>query len=296
MFAGLFERSKEASWTYQKYFDVSNNILGRKRIHIFYLNQLRFLRVYLDPEVEKSYNDFLECIKAQVNIPTESQTILFKDATLLSILGTESTRAIPITTEDCPLILWQKDESEITKSWVPMPRKFKPFPNVHDPAADTQIAKRNMILCYVKKREFEKVHRTLNLFNSVVLTINQVVVSQLMGVSKENDQAQSLIQSLQNQLDMMHGFCTSSQSFLPFMRDVGEGFGNTIETMGETFKKSRDDFEALKEEFTKLTPSLTQLLHGRLGNRSLIIQWETLARKLPVRFNVTHNITDFHIS
>ena len=288
VFAALFERESETCWTFQKYFDVSNNILERKRVHIFYLNQLNFLRVYLDTDKQSHYKDLLESINSQVHIPTENQIILFKGTTLSSILGNESTCAIPNTTEDNPLILCDKDETNISKSWKPSTRLFKPFPNVHDLKSDAELAKRNMMLCYIRKRESEKVCRTIQLFNSAVLTINQVVVSQLMGVSKENHQVHSLVQSLENQLDMMNGFYKTCESFLPFiptqLENVEEDLEVTIEFMAETFRKERNYFESLKDDLTKVTPSLVQLLDGRAGNgnRSLIIDWEKLSRKIPV--------------
>ena len=46
--AGLLEVNQQKMWTFDKFFGEVTKLLDRKKIHIFFVNNLSPLRVYLD--------------------------------------------------------------------------------------------------------------------------------------------------------------------------------------------------------------------------------------------------------
>ena len=50
--AGLLEVNPQKMWTFEKFFNEVTNLLGKKKIYVYFMNRLSALRVYLDRWVE----------------------------------------------------------------------------------------------------------------------------------------------------------------------------------------------------------------------------------------------------
>ena len=50
--AGLLEVNPQKMWTFEKFFTEVTNILNKKKIHVFYVNKMTEIRVYLDKRQE----------------------------------------------------------------------------------------------------------------------------------------------------------------------------------------------------------------------------------------------------
>ena len=46
--AGLLEVNPQKMWTFEKFFNEVTNLLGKKKIYVYFMNRLSALRVYLD--------------------------------------------------------------------------------------------------------------------------------------------------------------------------------------------------------------------------------------------------------
>lgn len=260
---------------------------------MFYVNEVRSLRLYMDVSKQKqnnTYEDLQKSIQEQTNIPAENQLILFKDSNLKSFMEQQRSFLFPRTTQDSPFLLCHRDENNITPTLKHTATRFFAFPNQLNFREDERIAKNNTNIGHAYKRQIEEINRSLNLLNLTALTINQVVVTQLIGVSKENLQIKSVINSLEHQFKMMEAFHKSCRSFVHLIpRSACNSKQNPIgcltsivNSMGESFAKQKVGFEHLKAQLQELNPSLNDLMSKRIEHRSLIQEWEAVTENFPV--------------
>ena len=71
---GLLEVNQQKMWTFDKFFGEVTKLLTRKKIHIFFMNQLAPLRVYLDKS--QHLEDFQLLLTEQTDIDPSSQILL----------------------------------------------------------------------------------------------------------------------------------------------------------------------------------------------------------------------------
>ena len=73
--AGLLEVNQQKMWTFEKFFQEVTKLLSRKKIHIYFMNNLSPHRVYLDKS--QHLEDFQLLLSEQTEIDSPSQILLF---------------------------------------------------------------------------------------------------------------------------------------------------------------------------------------------------------------------------
>ena len=81
LLGGLLEVNPQKMWTFDKFFTEVTKILSKKKLHIFFVNKLKELRVYLDKD-EKVEN--LQLLLSEQTEVDPAQQILLYDKTFLS--------------------------------------------------------------------------------------------------------------------------------------------------------------------------------------------------------------------
>ena len=74
LLAGLLEVNPQRMWTFERFFTEVTRILGKKKIHVYNLNKLTELRVYLDRS--ERMEDFQLLLTEQTDVDPAHQILL----------------------------------------------------------------------------------------------------------------------------------------------------------------------------------------------------------------------------
>ena len=291
LLAGLMEVDPRKRLSFDKFFSAVTSLLTRRRIHVFYVNKVQSLRIYLDPEEHQSLTNFQCLVMEQTDIAPENQILLYKDSSLVSILenGKRTCMEIPGTTDDSPLILCHRENNNVSMEWDMKDLvKFPSFPNLVNVENDATLAKLTCGVGYSYRRRIEKICRGVSLISQAVKTIVQVIVTQLTLVSKDSAQVQNVISSLSQQLGMMCQFHKTCIGFLSFATTVTSSSGTEVseskdklknlqtkvESMGQAADAQQDEFRTLAAHLRTLEQPIKQLHSRFVENKVLMSEWE----------------------
>ena len=107
LLASLLEVNPQKMWTFDRFFTEVTKILNKKKLHIFFVNKLKELRVYLDKE-EKLEN--LQLLLTEQTEVDPAQQILLYDKTFLShhVDNTTPGTSYPHTSPMEPIVMFSK--------------------------------------------------------------------------------------------------------------------------------------------------------------------------------------------
>lgn len=277
LLAGLMEVDPRKRWSFEDFFSAVLNILARKKVHVFFVNRIQSLRVYMDLKVQKDLNDFQCLVSDQTDITPENQILLFKETNVVKLLdgGRKPSSAIPITTDDMPLILCHRENNNVSLEWdtKDLP-KFPAFPNLVNVENDASLAKHTCGVGYCYKRRVEKICRSVSLINQAVKTINQVIATELVTVTKEGSQVHSVIQTLTQQLSLMGQFHKACHSFLSAVPVVEKTVNAKVDSLGELVDVQQLDFKSMSSHMAELEQPVKQLHNRFVENNVLMNEWD----------------------
>jgi TANK-binding kinase 1 len=278
LLAGLMEVDPRKRLSFESFFSAVINVLARKRIHVFFVNKIQPLRVYMDLEEHKTLTNFQCLIMEQTDISPENQVLLYKENTLEVALdnGRKTTSYIPETTEDAPLILCHRENNNVALEWdtKDLP-KFTAFPNLVNVENDASLAKHICGVGYSYKRRVEKICRSVSLINQAVRTISKVIVLELESVSKEGSQVQTVIQSIKQQLNLMSKFNKFCQSLVASLPTTGDqSVLSKTDSMGQLAENQNAEFRTLNGHLLTLEQPIKQLCSRFVENDFLTAEWK----------------------
>jgi len=281
LLAKLMEAEPNKQLTYEDFFEQSDKIFEMATFHIFYVNKCKLFTVYIDLNSGNGYEELLSQIGKETELRRENILILYKGETLTSMLkdGKLQFTEIPLPTEDFPLVLCDKESSDVTYKIRDKDRQnsYAPFPNIADLSRDAQIAQYNQQLAYEQLRRISSMTHIEKLLHYSVRMIHQVVTAQLTLVSKENEQTNNMMNSLESQLNMMKAFNRVCRSFVSLTPETTSGHQEamaTLERMNQCCQKRYGDFKKVKDEIKQRRPLLAHLLADRQKTHCLLIEWE----------------------
>lgn len=246
-------------------------------MHVFFVNRIQSLRVYLDVTAQKDLNDFQCLVNDQTDIPPENQILLFKEANVVKLLdnGRKPSSVIPTTSDDMPLILCHRENNNVSLEWdtKDLP-KFPAFPNLVNVENDASLAKHTCGVGYCYKRRVEKICRSVSLINQAMRTINQVIASELVTVTKEGSQVQSVIQSLNQQLTLMSQFHKTCHSFLSATPGADKAISAKVDNLGQLADIQQVEFKNLSGHLSDLEQPVKQLYNRFVENNVLKTEWD----------------------
>ncbi|ODM89723.1 Serine/threonine-protein kinase TBK1 [Orchesella cincta] len=280
LLAGLMEVDPRKKLSYESYFEKVDEIINRVQFNIFNINKSQLIRLYINPNETKTFEDLNGVIHSHTKIQPENQILLFKDATLEGILETVTVdicTKLPPTAKNNPVILCDRVNTEVC--WKPDKTLFKKklFPNTVDYKTDATIARHNCSLAHHIKRQIEDACQKVNITYMSVQTINHVVVTQLTSASKENSLIRKAVHSMNSQFEMMKGFnqlCNAFIKFVPEDIENGSTFHESVKKLEGIYSSQYFEFQKLVEMLLQLKPSINSLLGSRVQNRFLMNNWE----------------------
>ena len=113
LLAGLLEVNPQKMWTFEKFFTEVTNILNKKKIHVFYVNKMTEIRVYLDKR--EHLDQFKSEISDQSSVDSKNQLILFQGNFLTHWVESNTPgTSYPTTNITDPIVVFDKQNNHIS--------------------------------------------------------------------------------------------------------------------------------------------------------------------------------------
>ncbi|XP_048483552.1 serine/threonine-protein kinase TBK1 [Plutella xylostella] len=154
LLAGLLEVDPHRIWTFDRFFSEVQAATSTTTVYVFHVNKAASIKIFLKPE--EKYSHLQNYICTQTSVVAESQILLYKERLLLAEV-TENTpgKSYPETTLEEPVLLFNKNNNNVTMGAEPDIPKFPVFPNIVSVENDASQAKTACSVGHVIKRRVE---------------------------------------------------------------------------------------------------------------------------------------------
>ncbi|KAK2717045.1 serine/threonine-protein kinase TBK1-like isoform X2 [Artemia franciscana] len=268
LFAGLMEVDASKMWNFDKFFEEVSSILARTRTFIFYVNKLQTLTVYLHPL--DRYEDLQRYTMEQTEVIPASQLMLFRENLYTEFVRSDTpVSEYPVTSKQTPIILYNKDNNNVTfTSDNDMP-KFPQFPPSLSVESDASTAKAMCSVAYIIKRKVVQFAETSILMHYSVDMLTTVINLQLRALSKQGEHCQELTTSLKSQCKMLDSW---NESLHLILKSLGKGEVLT-EKLNRMVADAMTSQMELSSRQSSLLPSIQQLSNRLRKDGALRREW-----------------------
>lgn len=140
LLAGLLEVDPHRIWTFEKFFSEVQITTSTTAVHVFHVNKAASIKVFLKPD--EKYEHLQTYICEQTSVVAESQILLYKDQLMQTVIDDNTLgKEYPETTAEEPLILFNKNNNNVSMAPEPDVPKFPVFPNIVSVENDASQAK-----------------------------------------------------------------------------------------------------------------------------------------------------------
>jgi len=120
LLAGLLELDSQKTWTFERFFKEVTYIQSCKLFHVFYMNKVQSIRIYLPPEQtpgdlpneqacvelhppDRTYEKLKSLLQKQTDVAPANQILLYQNSLLRSFIEESyAGQSYPTTHEDKP--------------------------------------------------------------------------------------------------------------------------------------------------------------------------------------------------
>ena len=191
----MLEVNSEYIWSFDKFFTEVTVTLSRKIVHVFLINQVQSIRVFVHPN--EKYKQLQKLIFDQTDVTAESQILLFRESHLLDELKSSVSKTnYPITDVDNPVFLFSKENNNVVLERDSDLPKFPSFPTIVSVEADVSPAK-TATACsvgYACKRRVERLSRSSKLTHESVYILTKVIMKELTKLNSKCGHTKALIE------------------------------------------------------------------------------------------------------
>ena len=248
LLAGLMECQPTKMWSFEQFFESVTFILSHKVYHVFYVNAMKDVYVYIGPK--ESTNDFKTRLKNTFSIALESQLLLFNKNQLVDIQ--EIT-----TTPENPIILLNSDSAKMRQSSFKSSPVIK-FPdlriNITNTDQDASLAKQASSTAYTIARNITKCSLYYSLARSTPIQVIAFIDSNVTLLFEKQQACLHLFNSIHNQLQYM----TSTCSFLNTLSGNLMN-GQTDQQMLKSAQDVQFNFNKLSDYWTGLSRKMASM-------------------------------------
>ncbi|CAH0696121.1 unnamed protein product [Spodoptera exigua] len=140
LLAGLLEVDPHRIWTFEKFFYEVQITTSTTPVHVFHVNKAASIKVFLKPD--EKFEHLQTYICEQTSVVAESQILLYKDQLIHTVIDDNTLgKEYPETTAEEPLILFNKNNNNVSMAPEPEVPKFPVFPNIVSVENDASQAK-----------------------------------------------------------------------------------------------------------------------------------------------------------
>ena len=284
LLAGLLEVNTTKMWTFDKFFSEVTKILNKKKIHVFFVNKLTELRVYLDKE--EKLEDLQLLLTEQSAVEPAHQILLYDKSFLSHHVdnGTPGTSYPPTSTTD-PIVMFSKENNNVALGIDKEVPAFPTFPNLVSVENDATLAKNSCAVGYAYQRKIEIYTRCARVMSMVAVKIlSEVISNQLDKLQEMCDRCKSLSKSVDNQIIHFKSSHASALRGLDLLTHPDESISIDasawIKTLNEACTEEVTRSEQLQTKVGELTPAIGQLNRKFVTDRQLTREWQDLTRDI----------------
>ncbi|XP_037873526.1 serine/threonine-protein kinase TBK1 isoform X2 [Bombyx mori] len=195
LLAGLLEVDPHRIWTFERFFSEVQVVTSTKPVHVFYVNKATSIKVFL--KLEEKYEHLQTYVCEQTSVVAESQILLYKDWLLTSEVNENTPgKSYPDTSADEPLLLFNKNNNNVSMPAEPDPPKFPVFPNMVSVENDASQAKTACSVGHVMRRRVEALCAASELCGACVRRWGALLAARLRAVAARAEHLHARAQAL----------------------------------------------------------------------------------------------------
>lgn len=278
LLAGLLEVDSQKIWTFERFFKEVTYILSCKLFHVFYMNKVQSIRIYLPPErapgdlpseracveihpPDRTYAKLQSLLQEQTDVAPSNQILLYQESLLLSFIeDSNAGQSYPTTHEDKPLMLLSKENNNVTLASEGDIPKFPIFPTLVSVETDASLAKTSCSVGHACKRRIEKLSQSSLLIHACVEQFTAVVIQDLKSLEAKSRKLRDIMQYVEERLGaVIHARDTTI---------------NLTKLPGSGDSDSNSDLTAPSHELVSdLAPAIQQLYQRYVIEHALWTEW-----------------------
>lgn len=270
LLGGLLEVDPQRIWSFDRFFSEVQNTLSRKLIHVFHVNKVQSIRVYLHPD--ETYDELQNLITEQTNIAPNNQILLTKEKSLLSIVE-ESTpgRGYPKFEEMEPIMLFSKENNNVSLMPNGEIPKFPVFQNTVAVENDASLGKVACSVGHVCKRKIEKISKASKLSHDCVEAFNTAISKDLEKVIAKSEKLKDMTKCVERTVNSTIQVEKAIKIILSLLSNRTEIDNKTNDWF--------NDFSVLSRELlSELAPAIQQLHQRYSVEKTLKREWLNAAK------------------
>jgi len=281
--AGLLEVNQQKMWTFDRFFGEVTKLLSRKKIHVFFINSLAPLRVYLDKT--QHLEDFQLLLTEQTDIDPSSQILLLDDTPLESAVeaATPGT-SFPATTHEAPIIMFAKNNNAV--KFGDDSRELATFPtlpNLVSVENDATLAKSACAVGYAHRRRIEVYTQCSSIMDIAVKQLVAVVSQQLTKLQDAADKCKTFTKATDAQLKFFQEVHQTNRNLLEAVTGTlgaDHTIAETLRNTDDILTEESEGFTRLNSQLSDLTPAVAQLHRRYKVEGHLSREWGEMTREI----------------
>lgn len=275
LLAGLLEVDPQRMWNFERFFQEVTMILSRKVAHIFYVNRVQPLTVYMDPEHRYEELQYLICEQTDMN-PT-NQLILYDNKHLSDlVISDQPASTYPSTTQRTPFVLFSKQDDDITLTLPETPAaKFGSFPALVSVEHDAAVGKSMCSVGHAIKRKIDYYSKCVCLTEYSVLMFVEVMIQALSKLQNRMGHVQALTSAISDRFSQL---VANHRRFLMLTQMCGGNQEVTTQPLRERLEdlvnNKVDAEKSVRDSLSNIVPVVNQLYERVVSGRQLSRQWQ----------------------
>lgn len=203
LLAGLLEVDPQRMWNFERFFQEVTMILSRKVVHVFLVNKVQPLTIYMDPEHRYEELQYLICEQTDMN--PVNQLLLYDKKLFSSVVDMEQpASSYPSTSPRSPLVLFSKTDDDVTLTLPETPAvKFGSFPALVSVEHDATVGKSMCAVGHAVKRKIDYFSKCVHLIEYSVLMFIEVIVQELTDLRRQLNHVQSLTSAVSDRFSQL---------------------------------------------------------------------------------------------
>ncbi|KAK4298908.1 hypothetical protein Pmani_028778 [Petrolisthes manimaculis] len=277
LLAGLLEVDPQRMWNFEHFFDEVTTILARKVIHVFHVNKVLPLTLYLDPKHKYEELQYLIC--EQTELPPASQLVLYDNKHLDQVVaGDQPASSYPSTTPRTPIVLFSRQDDDVTLTLPETPAvKFGSFPSLVSVEHDAAVGKSMCSAGHSIKRTIDHQAKCVHLTDYSVLMFVEVMVQELTALKNRLTHVQALTTAISERFSQL---VANHRRFLVLTQVCGGGGGGGQDAtplrdrLEDLVDNKVDAEKAVRDSLNAMVPVVRQLYERVVSGGQLKRQWQ----------------------
>ncbi|XP_064122192.1 serine/threonine-protein kinase TBK1-like isoform X2 [Macrobrachium nipponense] len=275
LLAGLLEVDPQRMWNFERFFQEVTMILSRKVAHVFYVNRVQPLTIYMDPKHRYEELQYLICEQTDMN--PANQLILYDNKHLYDLVDSEQpASSYPSTTQRTPLALFSKQDDDISLTLPETPAaKFGSFPALVSVEHDAAVGKSMCSAGHAIKRKIDYFSKCVHLTEYSVVMFIEVMIQELTKLQNRMGHVQSLTSAVSDRFSQL---VANHRRFLMLTQMCGGNQESTTQPLRERLEdlvnNKVDAEKSVRDSLCSIVPVVNQLHERVVSGRQLSRQWQ----------------------